>query len=274
MGYRMSLTNEHLAQYGISIQNAHTFIMDHLDNPSLIFNAAKLFGVTNEMLSEIVGVPTNTIKAFWESFGFASTELDGDLSLPTTYTTAKGIVWNIVAGTAGDDYFAHSSGNKIYLGMSGNDTFTSLLNASGAAWFVGGVGDDTYFPQPTNGITFIKDIGGGNDTLYDFEYIEGITGTGFSVVTIDNKYLMSAFYNTENELVATIGGDLTDTSDYIENYIAPGYEPMNQNTAVQLIKELDTWFGNISSGNGNLSGIYDTMADIVGIYEQYIDAGY
>ena len=89
----------------------------------------------------------------------------------------------------------------------------------------------------------------------------------------DDKYLLSAFYNDAKDLVGTIGGDLTDPSDYIENYIAPGYAPMSQDAALNLLMKGDTWQGNISSGDGNLSGIYDTIADIVGIYNQYVEAG-
>ncbi len=183
----MSLSSEHLAKYGVSIEDARGFIMNHLDSPLTIFNAAKLYGVTNEMLGEIIGVSTDAVKNFWGGFGLAYTELEGKLSLPTTYTTAGGTVYDIKIGTAGNDYFTHSSGNTIYLGMGGNDTFTSLLKATGAAFFVGGAGNDTYFPQPSAALTFIKDIGGGIDTLYDYDYIEGVTGSGISLMTIDDK---------------------------------------------------------------------------------------
>ena len=172
----MSLSSEYLEKYGISVEDARGFIMDHLGSPLTIFNAAKLYGVTNEMLGEIIGVSTDAVKNFWGGFGLAYTELDGKPSLPTTYTSAGGTVWNIEIGTPGNDYFTHSSGKTIYLGMGGNDTFTSILKATGGAFFVGGAGDDTYFPQPSAALTFIKDIGGGIDTLYDYDYIEGVTG--------------------------------------------------------------------------------------------------
>jgi len=67
---------------------------------------------------------------------------------------------------------------------------------------------------------------------------------------------------------------LTDPNDYIENFVFPGYQPVNQNSALEFLKEFESWQGNVSSNEINSSDFYNEIADIVGIYNQYVNAGY
>ena len=67
----------YLANYGISVQQAHDFIFAHLDDPALIHSAAAQYGVTNEMLGEIVGgYNADQVEAYFELHGLASAQLD------------------------------------------------------------------------------------------------------------------------------------------------------------------------------------------------------
>jgi hypothetical protein len=67
----------YLGNLGISVQDARTFIFSNLDNPALIFNTAAQYGVTNEMLGEIVGgYNADQVGAFFDSHGLASAQLD------------------------------------------------------------------------------------------------------------------------------------------------------------------------------------------------------
>ena len=68
----------HLAQYGVSIQQAHDFIFANLNQPAVIFNTAHQFGVTNEMLAEIVGggYGASDVRAWFAGQGFNASLLD------------------------------------------------------------------------------------------------------------------------------------------------------------------------------------------------------
>lgn len=265
----MSLASEHLMQYGVTVENAREFIMSHLDNPTTLFNVAKQFSVTNEMLGEIVGVPTDAVRNFFGNIGLDYNQLESNqVNLPVTYTATNGTVFDIVVGTPGNDYFTHSAGNKIYLGMGGDDTFSNAPNASGEADFIGGAGNDVYSLMPA-GLTFIKDIGGGSDTVHD-----NVFGYPQDNYTLDNRYLYGDVYDDAgNYLTTVVGGDLTDPNDYIENFVFPGYQPLNQDSALEFLKGFESWQGNVSS-SGIAAQLYDEIADIVGIYNQYVSAGY
>lgn len=72
-------TAEHLAQYGLTSQQARDFILANLETPEVIFDAAKQFGVTSWMLAEIVGgVSTPQVMKFFSERGRDTAELDGD----------------------------------------------------------------------------------------------------------------------------------------------------------------------------------------------------
>ena len=67
----------YLAGLGVTVEQARAFIFANLDNPAAIYNAAAQFGVTNEMLGEIVGgYDADQVQAFFDSHGFAGAELD------------------------------------------------------------------------------------------------------------------------------------------------------------------------------------------------------
>ncbi len=67
---------EHLAKIGITVQQANDFIVENIDNPELLFSAARQNGVTNGMLSEITNFSTSVISEYFVSAGFNNTELD------------------------------------------------------------------------------------------------------------------------------------------------------------------------------------------------------
>jgi hypothetical protein len=67
---------EHLAKLGVTVQQAQDFIFENVDNPELLFTAARQNGVTNGMLSEITNFSTNAIGNYFVSAGIDSKELD------------------------------------------------------------------------------------------------------------------------------------------------------------------------------------------------------
>lgn len=68
----------HLKQYGVSVAQAKKFILDNINKPSNIYSVAKQFGVTNDMLAEIVGgVSALDVKNWFSSKGFDASLLEG-----------------------------------------------------------------------------------------------------------------------------------------------------------------------------------------------------
>ena len=51
----MPTAAEHLAQYNVTVEQANAFIFGNLHNLPFILQVADNFGVTNQMLAEIVG---------------------------------------------------------------------------------------------------------------------------------------------------------------------------------------------------------------------------
>jgi hypothetical protein len=82
---------EHLAKYGVSVAQAREFIVANLNSPTVIYNTAKQYGVTNQMLAEIYGgVTANDVRSFFNQLGFAAADLDGASATvaPTSATAA------------------------------------------------------------------------------------------------------------------------------------------------------------------------------------------
>jgi hypothetical protein len=68
---------EHLAKYGVSVAQAREFIVANLNSPTVIYNTAKQYGVTNQMLAEIYGgVTANDVRSFFNQLGLAAADLD------------------------------------------------------------------------------------------------------------------------------------------------------------------------------------------------------
>lgn len=68
-------TAQFLSELGLSIEVANEFIMANLDSPSFVFTTAMEYGVTNQMLADIVGVPQSTVEGFWSDVGFEASLL-------------------------------------------------------------------------------------------------------------------------------------------------------------------------------------------------------
>lgn len=78
-----------LAGYGVSMQDAYDFVIAHLNQPQTIIGVAVQFGITNDMLAEIVnthmsGVTGVEVKSFFAGFGIDSSALDSPNIVPTT----------------------------------------------------------------------------------------------------------------------------------------------------------------------------------------------
>lgn len=67
---------EHLAKLGITVQQALDFIETNVDQPDVIYSAARQNGVTNEMLNEITTFSTTVISEYFVSADLDPVKLD------------------------------------------------------------------------------------------------------------------------------------------------------------------------------------------------------
>lgn len=77
----MTTASQKLAEYGITMDQAHAWLMANLASPAGILSAATTYGMTNAMLGEIAGWPGTPfaavdVKAFFVSKGLSSVSLD------------------------------------------------------------------------------------------------------------------------------------------------------------------------------------------------------
>lgn len=72
---------EKLQSYGVTMEAAYSFVLNHLEVPTRILSVCQEFGITTSMLTEIVGsgmpgVTDTDVVAFFADLGLDATELD------------------------------------------------------------------------------------------------------------------------------------------------------------------------------------------------------
>jgi hypothetical protein len=71
-------TPAYLAQYGITMQQAHDFVFANLEAPDRILAVALQYGVTTAMLGDIAGGYSATdVRSFFSAHGLDASSLDG-----------------------------------------------------------------------------------------------------------------------------------------------------------------------------------------------------
>lgn len=79
---------DHLNTFSITIEEARTFIVTHINNPSFILQTSLAYGVTNQMLAEIYGgVSKQDVIDFFRNSGLSSLELDATQVNPEKFST-------------------------------------------------------------------------------------------------------------------------------------------------------------------------------------------
>jgi hypothetical protein len=95
-------TSDYLAQYGVTMQQAHDFVFANLDAPDHILAVAAQYGVTTTMLGEIAGGYSSTdVRGFFSAHGLDASSLDGAGIVFGYDTSAPGGTVGLV-GTAAD----------------------------------------------------------------------------------------------------------------------------------------------------------------------------
>lgn len=134
----MATAQSYLANnYGVSMETAYAFVVANLNTPQVIFDVCKQFGVTNNMLAEIVstqlpGVDANLVANFFLGHGINPYELDinssdGVAALGTLSADATSAIQLLL--TAGHTYVIDL---QAVQGSSLNPAISSILNPQGA----------------------------------------------------------------------------------------------------------------------------------------------
>jgi hypothetical protein len=69
-------TSSYLANYGVSMEAARNFILSNVGDPSRIFETARQYGVTNDMLGEITGYTGDDVRQFFRGHGMDDAALE------------------------------------------------------------------------------------------------------------------------------------------------------------------------------------------------------
>lgn len=98
---------QHLDQYGISVESAYGWIMANLYQPLAIYNVCIEYGVTSPMLAEITGFSSAVVEGFFDSLGLDGGALRGDTTpgeglafVPTPFVSLAGL-WTLNTVTDG-----------------------------------------------------------------------------------------------------------------------------------------------------------------------------
>lgn len=217
------LTNVYLQKLGVSANDVLSFVLNNENNPTLIYNTAKQYGITTQMLAEVVGsaIPTidlNDVRQFFEKSGLNSLQLDNsalhldpdffkglfDASKLVNYQSIND---KIVLGD-GDDYVDAGPGDDIIEGGGGND---ALLGGSGNDEIDGGRGADYI----EGGFGADKLYGGkyaSSDYVYGY-YLGNQWIPGYYVYTVDYSTNLIYGGGGEDYIVGGYGADVLDGGD-------------------------------------------------------------
>ena len=88
----MTTASQQLAEHGISMELAHSWVIANFAHPAGVLAACAKYGVTNAMLGEVVGWPgaplaAGEVKAFFLSKGLNSVILDPAPGMATVRST-------------------------------------------------------------------------------------------------------------------------------------------------------------------------------------------
>lgn len=69
---------KHLENYGVNMQQANQYILEHIESAEILYATSQKFGLTTEMLAQIVGsnISQDDVIGYFNSHGFNATNLD------------------------------------------------------------------------------------------------------------------------------------------------------------------------------------------------------
>ena len=186
----------YLANYGISVQQAHDFIFAHLDDPALIYNTAAQYGVTNEMLGEIVGgYNEDQVGAYFDSHGLASAQLD---TAHPFLADDMGQLANLISLDTYGGILSVASLRQQVVSQTGATSYNAAFNPDqyeGAA--------DGVFTSAELGVTHLGSLPASLETVESLFY--GTVITALKAIDFDEGMALYNFFETY--------GDALDNGD-------------------------------------------------------------
>ncbi|MDD3484001.1 calcium-binding protein [Azovibrio restrictus] len=175
---------DYLEKFGISMEEAVSFVAGNIGQPQVIHQVFKSAGLTTRMLTEIVQqvipeITSKEVSAYFFGAGLDSVELDqpdfAAIKASSVFTQltdgAGGTGYNDFDGTDGSDYIRGSDGvdaidglggADFILGEGGNDT---LYGGAGENYLEGGDGSDYLIATSSDHSSNILFGNSGNDNL-------------------------------------------------------------------------------------------------------------
>ncbi len=121
---------QHLAQFGVTVDQAREFILNNLDNLSYLLSVCQQFGVTNSMLAEIYGGVTSAdVINYFSANGLDSSLLDstGDVVLVPDDLTG---LLNLISPNENTDGLSNATLRELVVAKVGLDTYKTAFDPS------------------------------------------------------------------------------------------------------------------------------------------------
>ena len=223
MAYISDLTQVYLNKLGISSNDVLSFVLSNENNPSLIYSTAKQYGITTQMLAEVVGsaipsIDVSGVRQFFKNSGLDSLQLDNSSAhLDPNYfknlfdasklVPYQGINDDINLGDGddyvdagpGDDTVKGNGGNDVLLGGSGND---NIDGGRGADYIEGGFGADKLYGGKYANSTYVYGYYQGNQWI-----------PGYYVDTVDHATNLIYGGGGDDYILGGYGADVLDGGD-------------------------------------------------------------
>jgi len=166
-------TESHLSLFGVSVEQANDFILSHVSEPQVIFDAASKLGIPTSMLSEITGYSTDVISDYFQTTGLDTSILDSGSLAGTREIISSEMIDNSLehlvtlnenTGVLSTDVLReriiHDTNEKDYY------AFFDPANFKGA--------DDGIFTSEELGVSHLGDLPATTETLESLYYGAGI----------------------------------------------------------------------------------------------------
>lgn len=277
MAYISDLTHIYLNKLGVSSNDVLSFVLSNESNPTLIYSTAKQYGITTQMLTEVVSaaipsIDLNGVRQFFKNSGLDSLQLDNSSAhLDPNYfknlfdasklIAYQGINDNINLGDGddyvdagpGDDIVKGNGGNDVLLGGSGND---NIDGGRGADYIEGGFGADKLYGGKYATSTYVYGYYQGNQWI-----------PGYYVDTVDHATNLIYGGGGDDYIEGGYGADVLDGGDGADTIYGGG----NHYYDGSDIRDHDVIYGR--GGDDNLYGEEGNDVIYGGTGNDYIHGG-
>ena len=277
MAYISDLTQVYLNKLGVSSHDVLSFVLSNENNPSLIYSTVKQYGITTQMLAEVVGsaipsIDVSGVRQFFKNSGLDSLQLDNSSAhldpnyFKNLFDSSKlvqyqGINDNIVLGDGddyvdagpGDDTIKGNGGNDVLLGGSGND---NIDGGRGTDYIEGGFGADKLYGGKYANSTYVYGYYQGNQWI-----------PGYYVDTVDHSTNLIYGGGGDDYIEGGYGADVLDGGDGSDKIYGGGSHSYDGSD----IRDHDVIYGR--GGDDDLYGQEGNDVIYGGTGEDYIRGG-